>query len=231
MNLRTTSAACIIAMTSISTVFAASNEPNSNDVALASIVLGLNAESLACLNVHGSEVNTVFDRLETEYDQFDQFLIFQQQLADAIQLQAVYEAMLRLDPNDQEAQAELHNAMTSANAAALSALQSRSLLITNVLEGLADTSMIDEVLFAEGRIAKLPAAYRLAVSTETQADRLCWAIETDTRAQDQGGSTPTEAQSELNTAHAQSTVQLGLARVIAHSQSNQNAIDLWMLSN
>lgn len=207
------------------------NEPTGEDVVLASIILGLNAETLACLDVHGSEVTTVLDRLQSQYDEFELFCSSSVSQSEALALIRSHEATLRFDPSNANATEQRQLAISAANSAASSMTAYRSSLILDLLDGLGDTNLVNQALFANGRINQLPAAYRLAVDTESGADRLRWALDMDARA-DAGNTTPpAAAQSELATANVQSDVQLAKARATAYTNPNQTSIDLWLLAH
>lgn len=191
--------------------------------------LGMNAESLACLDVSGSEPATVLDRLEDEFASFEQYESLQNQILEQQQIVYRSQAILRDLADNNEAQAALDQAQVRVVELSNIARGVRSTLITTLLDELADTTMIDEVLSAEGPIASLPPAYRLATDTAQGAKDLAWALRMQERANAQSTSLSGRAHQIISQAESQQDVQLGKVRVSSYQSANQTVIEQWVV--
>lgn len=191
--------------------------------------LGINAQSLACLDVSGSEPTTVLDRLEDEFASFEQYESLQNQILEQQQIVYRSQAILRDLAENNEAQAALDQAQVRVVELSNIARGVRSTLIMTLLDELADTTMIDEVLNTEGPIASLPPAYRLATDTAQGAKGLAWALRMQERADAQSTSLSGRAQQIISQAESQQDVLLGKVRVSSYQTANQTAIEQWVV--
>ncbi len=202
--------------------------PTSDDYGQALVALGLNAESLACIDVGGNEPAIVLDRLVEHYSYYQQYIALQESIAQQQRNAHQAQTALRDFPRDTEAQTALSNAQSQIVSLTSQAQTLKTALVNTLLEDLADQSAVPIVIHAEGQIGQLPPAYRLAVDTDDEATKLAWALKKQAVADEQGGSVNSEASYILNTANGQIAVQHALGRVNSYGAQNQIAIDAWM---
>jgi hypothetical protein len=221
----------LVSMLTVTAVSLAQTTPSPSEVVEAANMLGLSSDSLASLDVTSSEVDLLLDRLQEEYDQFEQLLSIQENMAEALVAEAESNAVLRHEPSDPEALAALSQAQLDISNAASSVEFRRQSIFSDVLAGLADSSLINALLLQEGSIAHLPAPYRLAVATSEDATTLLWALKMQTLTNSSGGTLPSEAAQALNNAMSQTDVNLALIRVQQHQAGIEAAINAWAASN
>jgi len=131
-----------------------------------------------------------------------------------------------------EAQLALDQAQAQVILLSNQALQTRTSLITTVLDGLADMSLVSQVVHVQGPTQQLPPAYRLAVDTAGEAKTLAWALKMENMAQnDEEFDLSFEASQTINQAHGQFDVQSALVRVVTFEQANQLTMTEWMLTH
>jgi len=223
-----------LALASTSCIASSWTQPSSNDVSRAAATLGLTPDSLAVVDVHGSEIPTLLNRLSENYAQYESIRAASQSLSDAILDAQAAQNTLRSSPNDTDAQLLLSQSLTAADNARASIALARDTLLNSLLTELADAALVDQVIDAEGERRKLSPAYRLAVSSQEDAKVLAWALklqETLQGADDPQAQLPQDAGDAISSAHAQSDVQLGLARMTSYADANQAAIESWVNSN
>jgi hypothetical protein len=201
---------------------------SSTDVANAAQMLGLDAANLACVGVTNTEINTVFDALDEEYDVYEQIITQYTAQANAQQSIADANARLRLDGANAQAQADLQSATAAEFLASSSITQLRASLLGDVLDGTAESSLISPILLDQGAISRLPSAYRLAVDTVDEAKTLQWALKLETRVNANGGTLPSEADDAIDDARAQIDYNTAKVRIETYSAANQTAIDNWV---
>lgn len=205
--------------------------PTADEVVQAASLLGLSPQSLAAVDVFGNEVATLLDRISEEYDQVEAWLTADRSHAAALCDARDARAILRVNPEDQEARALLDRSLTGVQAASDTMQQARASLISELLDGLADSSAVFQVIHTNAESCKLPPVYRLAADTSDDAKTLCWAVKLEDRIgrmNDPEIVLPRAAQDAINAAEAQTDFQLGRARVQAHAAANQAAIDQWV---
>ena len=193
--------------------------------------LGLTAETLACVDVHGEEPAIVLERLVEEYSTYQQLLSLQQQIIDQQRIVYDAKAILRDIAENADAQAALAAAQAQIVTLKTQASITRDTLIATALDGLADNAMIDEVIDAQGVFVALPPAYRIAVDTVREARELSWALKMQQRADTNSGDLSDNAQQILAQANSQVSVQTARARVDTYTDSNKQAIDSWIAGN
>lgn len=192
---------------------------------------GLTAEVLACVDIHGSEPATVYSRLAENYSTFQQFKSLLQQVLEQQNIAVSAQAVLRVVANDATAQATLDNALVQIALLSNQAEELRIQIVSTALDGLADNSMIGEVVHAGGLFASLPPQYRMAVESDDEVNKLNWALRMQERAEASGGSLHPEAQDLLSQAHTHADVQSGMVRTQTYAESNQASIRQWTLAN
>lgn len=207
------------------------NPHDGSDVGLAAMMLGLNAESLACVDVRPQEIPTVLARLDTEFDLYNQIIAQQENAGASQQVVLRCQGALRNSPSDPEVLIELQNAQAASLSAANAALQIRQELILTVLEELADDEMLTEVFFASGILNRLPAPYRFSVETDEEAKALSWALKIEARAQRSNSAPPSSATTLLAQARSQYDVSIAITRVQQYEDSNTIAIENWILNH
>lgn len=197
----------------------------------AALALGLTPEAMACIDVHGSEAETVFVRLADEYSTFTQLESLKQQILDQQQIVRDAQSELRDVAGDQSAITALNNAQ--AQIAQLNALaqSTREGLLATVLVDLADDSMIADVITTDRIFAVLPPAYRLAVTTPDEASELAWALKMQARAQANETDVNNNADLIIQQAESQYDVQVALSRADSYTAINEQTIQQWILAN
>jgi len=195
------------------------------------MILGLTPQSLACVDVQPSEIPTLLNRLEQEYDLYVQMLASQETVTNAKQAESSCQSILRNDAQNPEALQGLEDARLNLIFAQNSAIQLRQELISTVLEDLSDPSMTEQVFYVSGVFQTLPAPYRLAVDSYDDAKQLAWAVGKRTQAESSNTSTTSAATQILNSAESQYDVNTGLIRVQQFELGNSSAIDQWVLSH
>lgn len=201
---------------------------NSQDVTDAMLALGLSAESLACLDVTGDEPATVLDRLVEEYDLYSQLLSYQASMLAQQRIVFDANATLRDMAQDESALLALSQGQTQLSTLSTLITQTRSVLIDTLLDGVADATLIDPVLDAQGYALRLPSAYRIAVDTDQEAKELAWALRMEDMADATDSDLPSSANTAIQAAEGQYPVQSALARVSSQQAANQAVIDQWV---
>lgn len=207
------------------------SEHPANDIAYAAMVLGLDATNLAAVGVTNTEVSTVLDALDEEYTLFQSLMTQQSNEANARRTIAEANARLRIDSADAQAIQGLGDAQAAAASAASTIATLKSQLLTEILDGVADSSLITPILLDESDQSRLPAPYQLGVDTDAEAKTLRWALRLETRVNANGGSLPSEATSALNSARAVYAYQAAKLRIETYGAANQTAIDSWISNN
>ncbi len=210
---------------------ATSTPPSNRDVAQAAAVLGFTPDALAVMDVYGGEVTTLLLRLTEHYADFQSLQGDSLQLSLAITNQRMAEATLRSDPDDEDAQALLNQAISTRAALVPSIDQARDSLVDTLLVDLAEAGLVAQVIGVEGDLLKLPPAYRLAVSTQDEAQTLAWALKLERtleRIDDPEAQMPQDATNAINAAESQYNVQLGITRTNTHAQDNRLRLEQWM---
>lgn len=228
-----TRAMCLVLFTLIGTQASAGTLAPGDGVQVvhAASSLGLDADTLACLDVHGSEPAIMLDRLNEEYATFEQYESLQGQLLEQQQIAYQARAVLRDFANDAEAATALSQAESEILYLRTQVRLTRMSLINTVLEGLADTSLVSDVLDGDGLLFSLPPQYRLAVNSENSAKEIAWALQKQDQADGSNTDLNPDAQQFLQQANTQSDVQLGTVRVQTFGQANETAMEQWMLSH
>lgn len=222
-------AACILATFSASTF---ADTPAAEDITNAIAILGLTPEALAVIDVTPGEVSTLLDQMSESYDNYQSLLTLHETVSKSISDQRAYRAKLRFDPENTETQSLLSQAVTAESNARANVASATDALLAEVLDGLANTTLAEQVLANELHMTRLAPAYRLAVSTESDARELSWALKLEEildRLQE--GEMPTAASNAISLAHSQIDVNLGLARITQHEAGIRAAIDAWENSN
>jgi len=222
-----------LALSSMTSVAAAAHAqpPSATDVSLSAIILGITAESLACVDVQPDEIPLVFDRLEDQYSVYIQLVSAQEMASNAKQAEMRCNAILRDDSENADALQELENAQHEAILAQSLVIQLRQGLINALLEDVADASITSEIFFVSGIFQSLPAPYRLAVDSFENAKDLSWALGCQSQAEASNTNPPSEAASILGAAQSQYDVNTGLIRVQQFEAGNAAAIESWILAN
>ena len=206
--------------------------PQSNEDVVQSLnALGLNSESLACIDVIGDEPSIVLDRLETEYASYEQYLNLQEEIIVNQRIVHNANATLRDYADDIEAQQALDQAQVQIILLSNQVQATKTNLISTILDGLADSSLISPVAHAQGPSQQLPPAYRLAVDTIDEAKLLVWALKMEAMAQASEFYLSSEASQAISLAHGQLDVQSALVRVVTFEQPNQLTISEWALTH
>lgn len=192
--------------------------------------IGLNAETLACLDVHGSEPALVLDRLNTEFNTYIQYEALQGQIETQQEIAQQARLVLRDSAENADAQSALDDSQGQIVLLSNQMRSTRMQLISSVLDGLADASLVQDVLAVEGLYLMLPPEYRLAVESPNDAKDLAWALQMQEIADGNDSELHPSAQQILQHAHAQSDVQTAKARVDAYTLENTTTIEHWMIS-
>lgn len=194
------------------------------EVLEAAALLGINAETLACADISGSEVTTLLDRLAGDFDAFQTYMASLREVSEAYTSMIQARSAARLDPTETQL-AEALEAMTAQfGGAQASAEQLRQNLLLDLTESLADSEVAIAVIRCPSSCA-VPAAYRPAELAGDQARVLGWAL----RLLDCNptGSMPSEATAAITAAESQTSVQLAMLRRDLHTAANQVALDAW----
>ncbi len=209
---------------------AAGAPQDSTEVVQTLNALGLDAESLASIDVIGSEPSVVLDRLVEEYASYESYLALQENIAANQRIVHISNAALRDQSDDVEAQQALDEAEAQVVLLSNLARDTKTALVNTILDGLANTQLIAPVIHSLGS-QQLPPAYRVAVDTPDEAQLLAWALKMQAAAQANDTGITNEAQDAIGAAQAQYDVQSALGRVVTHEQPNQLTIDEWVLTH
>lgn len=205
----------------------AQSQVTTAEVLEAAMVLGMNAETLACADIHGSEVTTVLDRLAADFDAFQTYRASLTGASEAYNAMIQARAATRLDPTDTQLADAFATAITQFEGAQDSAEQLRQSLVRDLTESLADSGAAIAVIQCSFSCS-VPAAYRPAGLVGDEARVLGWALRL--RDCNPTGSMPGEATAAISAAESQTSVQLAMLRRNQHTLANQSTIDEWVVS-
>lgn len=204
---------------------------DNQDVVQALNALGLNADSMACIDVIENEPTVVLDRLNNEFNDYEHYVALQQNIADHQRTAYQSKAILRDHANNTDAQSALELAQTQITLLSNEAASVKIALINTILDGLADANLISPVIEAQGAMRLLPPAYRIAVGTADEAKTLAWALKKQETTQENNTPLNSEASQAINSAHAQFDVQHAIVRVNTYGDQNQAQIDAWVIGH
>lgn len=204
---------------------------NANEVVQAFNALGLNAESLASIDVIGTEPATALDRLVDEFASYELIESLQSQIFDHQRTIHTANSILRDHADDVEARQALEQAEVQVILLSNQAHDTRVALVGTILDGLADLSLIAPVVHVAGPTQQLPPAYRVAVDTADEAKLLVWALKMQTMAQSSEFDLSSEASQAIGQAHAQFEVQSAMIRVTTYETPIQLTINEWALTH
>lgn len=204
--------------------------PAPTEVVFAAARLGLDARTLACAGIHGSEVVDLLDEFVQRWESYAQLVVYEAGWADAQNDAFAANAALRLDAGDQQAALDLADALQRAGSARTSMESARTELIEDLVGSSTSSQAAQAVLLASPAACALPAAYRFAAAGDSEAACLGWALVMEAHAQDYDADIPVDARAELTAARSLAAVQVALQHESAQTQPNQLAIDQWMLT-
>lgn len=193
----------------------------------AATMLGMNAETLACADIHGSEVTTVLDRLAADFEAFQTYRASLTGASEAYDAMIRARAATRLDPADIQLSDDFAAAVTQFEGAQDSAEQLRQGLLLDLTASLTGSELAIAVIRCPFSCA-VPAAYRPAGLAGDEARVLGWALRL--RDCNPTGSMPGEATAAISAAESQTSVQLAMLRRDQHTTANQSTIDEWAVS-
>lgn len=202
-----------------------------SDVSEALGNLGLNAETLAAVDVQPSEVPIVLDRMMEQFSYFDSLVNTQSQLDDLRFEQAICDETLRASPENAEAVATKSQVDQQVADLEIAVEGMRQLLVLSLLEEVADINFVQQIILCEGEITQLPASYRIALPDAEGVRELHWALKLENRLGGDTAQLPAEAAAVLSSARSQVNVNICLARIASYESMNQLAIDQWIDSN
>ncbi len=200
------------------------SQVTTSQVVEAAAVLGITPESLACIGISGADVDEVLDRLAEEFDEYQAYRGRLENAAAAHDRLVAARAAARLDPDDNDAIAELQSAETAVQAAISAAESSKADLIATLTESLCDQQDAACTLM-NPQLLRLAPAYRPAELNEAGVQTLAWALALRERLG--GESLPSAATSAISSAESQYRVQLALTRLQQHAEANQTAMQNW----
>lgn len=197
------------------------------EVLEAAMVLGMNAETLACADIHGSEVTTVLDRLAADFEAYQTYRTSLAAAAEAYDAMIRARAATRLDPSDTQLSDDFAAAVTQFEGAQDSTEQLRQSLLLDLTASLTGSELAIAVIRCPFSCA-MPAAYRPTGLVGEEARVLGWALRL--RDCNPTGSLPGEATAAISAAESQTSVQLAMLRRDQHTTANQSTIDGWAIN-
>lgn len=192
----------------------------------AAVILGVNAETLACADITGPEVTALFDRLSSDFADFETYRDALASSAAAYREMTQARAVARLDSHDPQAASTLAEAEIRLAAAQAEADRLRESLVLNLTDSLSASSSLALSVIECPLGCSVPPAYRPAGLSSEDRRTLAWALRM--REYSDGGSLPADAAAAIRDAEAVVGVQLAILRRDQFAAANEAAIGAWM---